>query len=463
MRSFLITPGSVAALCIVASSGVAQTRTDLAPVTGARAERLDSIAETFRREQGLPGITFAIVTSRGRALYQGGVGLADIAARRPVTNRTSFPIYSVSKVYTSAAAHRLASDGKLDLSSAIGRYLGDLPPWRDTMTIRQLLAHTAGLFEYTDIEGYEASASAGRSEDDHFVAMSVQRPLRFPPGARWEYSNTGYALAQSVIEIVTKDSLSHTLKTQLFEPLGLHETSPECPPQDIATGYTAAWRLGLPGDSLVASAARNSHRYILAAGGLCSTAPDIAQFVAALVAGRVVTADALDDMTRREPAVAPSGAGLFLTEDSEGLIYAHSGGGGNGNSEVMAFVRDSLVLAALTNTGGANLDRLLRVLRREVLGLPQPVVEDLPTSRDEWFPFIGSYFEPDTRNRVAVLVDQGGQPFMLGGRLQKQADGSFVPNHYRDWRVAFRRLPDGRMELVVSEYGAITRRGIRRP
>lgn len=129
----------------------------------------------------------------------------------------------------------------------------------------------------------------------------------------------------------------------------------------------------------------------------------------------------------------------------------------------MAFVRDSLVFAALTNTGGANLDPLLRVLRRDVLGLPQPVVQDLPTSPDEWLPFVGSYFEPATRNRLAILVDQGGQPFMFGGRLQRQADGSFVPNRYRDWRVAFHRLPDGTAQMVVREYGVITRRGIRRP
>ena len=453
---------SLVMLATIATRSAAQARAALQPISGALAARLDSIIDEFRNEQELPGLSIAVVTSNGRLLYGHGFGFADVSAHRPVTNRTLFPIYSISKVYASALAHRVAARGRLDLSAPVGRYLTALPAWRDTVTMRQLLAHTSGLDEYSDIKGYEESASAGRSEDDRFASLALQRPLRFTPGTQWRYSNTGYALAQSVMERVTDDSLIRAMREELFEPLGLKDTSPACPVSQLATGYTQAWRLGLPGDSMVASTTRNAHRYKLASGGLCSTASDVARFVAALLDGNVVDPAGLADMARRDPPYSPSGAGLFVAEDAEGLIYMHSGGGGNGNSEVMAFVRDSIVLAAITNAGPANFERLLRTMRREVLGLPHPVVEDLPLTRDEWLPLLGEYVTADTRERVAVVSEKDSQPFMFGSRMLKQADGSYVPPFYRDWRVAFRRLPDGGMELVITEYGVVKNRGVRR-
>jgi CubicO group peptidase (beta-lactamase class C family) len=331
------------------------------------------------------------------------------------------------------------------------------------VTVRQLLAHTAGIAEYTDVEGYETSASSGRSEDDHFATLALELPLQFPPGTQWRYSNTGYWLLQKVIERVTVDSLPHALASRILTPAGLAETSPDCPLERIATGYTAAWRLGLRGDSIVDSPSRNAHRYNLAAAGLCSTATDVARFLGSVVSGSIIGSASLADMTERVPASARSGAGLFVQEDSEGLIFSHSGGGGNGNSEVMAFPRDSLVFAAITNTGGTDLERLIRDLRRQVLGVPQPIVLDLPMKREEWLPILGTYLDPLSRQRVMVVSERAGAPYGFGGRLRKQADGSYVSEGYRDQRLTFPVLPDGTTEVVITAFGVVVQRGQRRP
>ena len=137
-------------------------------------------------------------------------------------------------------------------------------------------------------------------------------------------------------------------------------------------------------------------------------------------------------------------------------------GGGNGNSEALAFPRDSLVLVALTNTGGADLEGLLRAVRRQLLRIPQPVVTDLPMAQEEFTPLLGTYIDIDRQDRI-VVYERGGRLFVFGGRLLKQADGSFFPEQYRDWRLFF-RIENGVGAVVTrTAFGVVKARARRRP
>jgi CubicO group peptidase (beta-lactamase class C family) len=442
----------------------AQARPAIRSIDARVARGIDSIANAFLQDQKLPGLSIAIATTEGRLLFERGYGFADVASQRPVQSATPFRIYSISKTYASAVAHLLAQSGKLDLNAPVGRYLPELPSWRDTVTVRQLLAHTAGIPDYTDIDGYQEATNAGKSEDARFLDLALQKPLDFKPGTGWRYSNSGYELAQRIIERVAGDSLAGVLDARILRPAGLRETSPACPLDRIATGYTEAWRAGLRGDSLVVSAGRNTHRYFVASGGLCSTARDVARFFGLLAGGKVVDQSSYEDMTRPFSAtVSHSGAGLFPRSDEDGLVVSHSGGGGNGNSEAVVFPQDGLALAAVTNRGGGpDLPYLLRVIRRQVLNLPQRVMADLPSPREEWLPFLGEYLDT-LQQRITVVVERDGRPYAFGQRLLKQADGSFASEAYRAWNLHFRPIPGGTVELVIMSYGVEFTRGRRRP
>lgn len=450
---------------VTANARAAAAQTRGAPsreAVAAMSTLLDSIAEAHRKHQSLPGLSIALTTTSGTVLYTRGYGYADVASSQPVTSATRFRIYSISKVYAATLAHHLAQAGLLSLDAPVGRYLPDLPSWRDSITVRQLLAHTSGIEDYTDVAGFQEALNAGRSEDDRFVALALQQPLHFAPGSRWRYSNTGYVLVQRIIERLAGASFAQALGARILAPGSLHATSARCDTSQVATGYTWAWRAGLKGDSLVVSKARNAYQYNLASGGLCSTALDVAQFFSLLLGRRLVDSASLADMARPVPStVAQSGTGLFVREDAEGLILEHSGGGGNGNSEVMAFPRDSLVLAAIANTGGAELEELLRTLRRRVLQITDPVVADLPVPPEEVARLLGEYTAIDRPGRV-VVYEQGGRLFALGGRLLKQPDGAFVPGLSRSLRLAFRYENGIATEIIVSKYGLVEWRSRRR-
>ena len=460
---------TLVAYSLVHATGDATAAAAQAPVPPSRktvaalSATIDSIAESHRTQQSIPGLSIAITTISGKVLYTRGYGFADVASRQPVTSATIFHIYSISKVYASTLVHQLVQAGRLSLGAPVGQYLPDLPAWRNTVTVRQLLAHTSGIEDYTDVTGYQEAMNAGRADDDRFVALALQQPLRFPPGSHWRYTSTAYVLIQQLTERLTGEPFGQSLVTRVLAPGSLDATSADCAMGPPATGYTWAWRAGLTGDSLVVSKARNAHQHHLAAGGLCSTPVDVARFFALLLGGHLVDSASVADMVRLVPiAIAHSGSGLFAREDDEGLIFEHSGGGGNGNSEVMAFPRDSIILSAAANSGGAELEWLLRALRRRILDLPERVVVDLPVSRDEIAPLLGVYVGTESDGRI-VVDERGGRLFAMNTRLLKQADGTFVPASSPHLRLTFRVENGVGTGVIVSKYGLVESHWRRRP
>jgi len=158
-------------------------------------------------------------------------------------------------------------------------------------------------------------------------------------------------------------------------------------------------------------------------------------------------------MLRREPPVAAlSGAGVFVSQDDEGFIVSHAGGGGNFNAEVMVFVNDSLILAATANAGGADLELLLRAMRRRILGIADPIIADLPVTRAEIKQLVGVYPDQSGAGRI-VIHEQRDSLFAFGGRLLKQPDGSYVPGAIPDLRLVFRYDNGTAQEITVLKYG----------
>ena len=452
----------VTLVAITTTDGLAQS----APLpsganSGVTLAALDSIGIAAVRQFSLPGISVAISTTRGAPMYVGKFGYADISQRESVTPETRFRIYSISKVYTAVIAHQLAGTGVIALDAPVGRYLSDLPSWRDSVTLRQLLSHTSGIEDYTDVNGFERAVNAGTAIEGDFVAAALRVPLHFPPGTRWRYSNTGYYLMQRVIERATAEPYGRTLAERVLVPAGLTATSSNCSSSEVATSYTPAWAAGLKGDSLVVVETRNRFAHAAAVGGLCSNSLDLVRFLSALLTGHLLDTASLGDMIRPALSTAPSGAGLFVGDDDEGFIISHSGGSRNGSSLVMAFVRDSLVLAAVTNGGGAELEQLLRSLRRRLLGKSEPVIADLPTTKEQIAQLVGFYAQIDGSGRTIVAA-RNDTLFAVGGRLRRQADGSYVPDYSTELHLVFRYDHGSAKEVDFVRYGVVEAR-FRRP
>ena len=151
-----------------------------------------------------PGAS-VVVSEGGKIVYQGGRGLADLDAKRPVTPQTVFRIGSITKQFAAAVVLQLAAEGKLKLTDPISKYLPDYPQPGASATVAQLLNHSAGIQSYTAIPGWMVEANTNRAYTTaQLMAVFKDLPSPSKPGEAWAYNNSGYILVGALIEAVTR-------------------------------------------------------------------------------------------------------------------------------------------------------------------------------------------------------------------------------------------------------------------
>jgi len=265
-------------------------------------------------------------------------GYADVATKRPLTVDTPFRIASVTKTFVAATALKLAEQGRLDLDAPIDTLLSprtaailaaDRYPI-DRITVRQLLGHTAGLFDYASSAAYDARTAADPShlwtrEEQVRLAVDHGEPLA-PPGAKFHYSDTGYVLLGEIIERSTSVDIGTAVRTVLdFDTLGLADTwwealeaaPPGLPP--LAHQYDGREFDG---------ATLHPSYDLYGGGGLVSTVGDVTTFFRALFDGDVFADPAtLETMrTVSRPGRAEGGAlGLFRYRIAGVPCWGHPG------------------------------------------------------------------------------------------------------------------------------------------
>jgi CubicO group peptidase (beta-lactamase class C family) len=245
-----------------------------------------------------------LVTSKDKVLSLEAVGYADIAGNKTMRTDALFWIASMSKPIAATALMMLVDEGKVRLDDSVQQYLpqfapsiigvtsdgakAQLQPPRRPITIRNLLSHTSGISFSSSIET--------PTLDVYRLATRVQsyalEPLMFEPGSDYSYSNAGVNTAARIVEVVSGKSYEEFLKSRLFNPLGMIDTTfwlNEPQVERLAKSYKAN-ALGtdleeLPITQLYYPLTDRVHRYPMPAGGLFSTASDLAKFCQMLLNG----------------------------------------------------------------------------------------------------------------------------------------------------------------------------------
>src|SRR5215218_8940156 len=175
---------------------------------------------------GAPGALVVVRTPTGiRRAASGFASLKPTARLRP-TDR--FRIASVTKTFVATLALQLVAQQGLSLDDTVERWLPGTAPNGGSITIRELLNHTSGLFDYDDDQAWVSAriSDPGREwSPRELIAIATSHPPLFPPGEGWSYSNTNYVLVGLVIEAATHKSLADNLQVRVFKPLGLRSTS----------------------------------------------------------------------------------------------------------------------------------------------------------------------------------------------------------------------------------------------
>lgn len=324
-----------------------------APAAQPLAERLDAVVQAAHDAGAFDGV---VLVARGdQVLYARSAGFASRAFGIPLSVESRFPVASVTKQVAAVVALQLVGEGRLALGAPVERYVPGLVDPR--VRVVDLLRHTSGLPEPNDrpMEAYGCLLDPP-SPDSLLGAVAFARafaggPVREAPPASVRYNNADYHVLQAVLEAVTGQPFAALVAQRVAGPLGMTDTrlATGAVEPRLAEGYAG----DAPGPCL------RPARYG-AAGGLVSTAPDLARFGAALLDGRLLPPALRDTLWASGPATgwAAMGQWAYPRRFADGRtvrVVERQGVMGAYEALHVLLPEEGLVVVVLKNAGTASL------------------------------------------------------------------------------------------------------------
>lgn len=338
---------SVVAIAMAACTGCQTVAPSMQAITPGGEHNLAAILDAHLAAEAAPGVY--LFAANGDVLLHKAYGLSG-RGTQPMEPDIVFPIGSISKQFTAAAALRLAQDGRISLDDTVGRFFPLAPADKRDITIQQLLAHTSGLPRNTD----DFKDTHTREE---FRAGLFAAPMAHRPGQYHLYSNAGYMLLAQVIEAASGMSFDEYLARKIFRPAGLKRTGfpgPKFRGAVIPPGYDRPkWKetyTGTPMDEPYAL----SGWYRRGAGGLLSTATDLLKWQQALRSGEVLDDRWAKQMSTPHGVITRDRKYLYgyawVLQDSQyGPVEWHNGVWFSYYTEIRVFPRTGLIAIGFTN------------------------------------------------------------------------------------------------------------------
>lgn len=377
--------------------------------------------EHRRALAGPPGLSIGLVCGE-EVVWTRGFGVADVERGTPVAADTRFRIASVTKLFTATAVLRLRDVGALALSDPVSDHL----PWfrlggkGGTVTIGDLLSHTGGLPANSAATDFTTMT---QPSVDRAIAALGSQTLVYPPGTRFKYSNLGFAILGRVVAAASGTPYDEYVRETILAPLAMDDTRVRPERGDPgATGYGPR-RPGRP--RRVAEFLDLA--FATPAGGMSSTAEDLAEFLAFQI-DPASRPGVLDPATVREMhqirfAVDPGGAGSGLgwavdRRDDRHVVY-HGGALPSQTSHVQVDLGDGVGAVALTNAEDGRPD----VWAGQATALLRLAVNDAfdETPAEGWSRYAGRFCWRDRERWTVVL---GGRLLLVDPLADRPADSA---------------------------------------
>jgi CubicO group peptidase (beta-lactamase class C family) len=334
----------------------------------ARSEAVAARVALERLRLGLPALAAGRLDA-GR-IEVAAAGYADVEHDAPATTATRFRLASVSKPLTAVLTLRLVEEGRLDLDADVRRLGGPLAALRQPITVRELLAHTAGVRHY---RGDEMASTRTYPDLQAALPIFLADPLVAAPGLRHVYTTYGCTLLGVAIERAAGEPYFDALRHRVLEPAGMAQTVVDAQAALIpgrARGYRRT------ADGALANAHLADTSYKVPGGGLLSTTGDLLLFASALLEGRLLREETLQAMwspaRTRDGAEFPYGLGWSLARDGDQLVVYHTGAQQGASTLLWIEPGPRRAAVALTNLEGQR-NGLMDLARGLLAPAPAPV------------------------------------------------------------------------------------------
>ena len=317
--------------------------------------RIDAFVAAEMAQQKIPGVAVAVIR-KGVPIKAQGYGKANVEHDIPVTPDTIFQSGSVGKQFTAAAVMLLVEDGRLALTDPLTKFFPDAPPHWKSITVRHLLTHTSGLPDYTS---GTIDYRRDYTEED-LLKFAYGLKLEFEPGARWNYTNTGYILLGIVVRKASGQFYGDVLRARVFEPLGMRHAR-IITEEDIVPHRSAGYRLArgeLKNQSWVAPKLNTT-----ADGSLYVSLNDMIAWDAGIRAGRVLKSESWSQIfapvALNSGNSYPYGFGWSVEEFAGHRAQRHGGAWQGFKTFIARFPDDDLSIVVLANLAQAIPERIV--------------------------------------------------------------------------------------------------------
>ena len=449
-RSVLVLVCASATLLIVAGSpgreyahtSAGSARSDGKSTPAPNLARMDQVVQSFVKDKQFMG---AVLVARGNdVLLDKGYGFANLEWNIPDSPKTKFRLGSITKQFTAASILLLEERGKLKVDDPVKKYMPDAPAAWDKITIFNLLTHTSGIPSFTSFPDYRKLEPFSATPEE-LVTRFRDKPLDFPPGEKWSYSNSGYVLLGYLMEKISGESYAQFVEDNIFKPLGMMDSgydSNSTVIENRASGYA-------PGQNGIVNAGYIDMTIPLSAGGLYSTTEDLLRWEQGLFGGKLLSPASVKKMTTPFKNDYAFGLGVHSVNGHEEI--AHGGGIEGFNTALAYYPDEKLTVVVLGNVNGSAPQEIATDLHTiaeggsVVLTSERKVVKIDPKKFDG---YVGSY---QLAPGFILKVSREGDRFMT--QVTGQGQVEIFPEGDHDF---FAKVVNAQITFVANSQGQAT-------
>jgi len=244
-------------------------------------QKVDAYVEPYLDSEAWSGVIS--ISKKGKPIFQKAYGEADREWHIKNTLDTKFKIASISKVFTAVAILKLVEADKLELTNLLAEYLPDYDKGTE-ITVNHLLNHTSGIPHINQFSNYDSLTKFSHNLEE-IIALFKDRPLDFPPGSKYSYSNAGYVLLAYIIEKVSGQSYEQFLQKEIFDPNKLYNTGIDRHSK-ILDKRAKGYMFGMDGKLMNAEYVNMSIK--IGGGSIYSNLPDLEHFMHQLLSRKIL-------------------------------------------------------------------------------------------------------------------------------------------------------------------------------
>lgn len=386
-----------------------------------KSEELHELLSTYNTLNTFNGT--ALIVHRGEVLINSGFGLKNASEKSKSYSTNIYQIGSITKQFTAAVVLKLSDKKKLHLDDAVSKYIPELK-YGDKVSIRHLLTHTSGVFNYTDDGDFMRDKLEKPTTQAEMLQIINAMPLDFEPGTQMKYSNSGYLLLGYIIEAVTQKKYETVVRETIFEPLKMQNSGFDYAnlqsPQK-ATGYESI-RDGIGKKMLTVDSTVS-----FAGGSMYSTTEDLLKWHNALLGNSFIKPGLKQQLFT--PHLNNFGMGWVVDRFYDRNAVYHNGSIPGFTSNIYRIEEDNTCIILLNNIANRNIDTITRnllcLLYDKPFNKPQ-IKQEIPYTADDVQRYLGEFqFEGNFRMRIflenqKIYAQRMGEADQFEMFLQKQ-------------------------------------------